>query len=150
MGVCGKRREADCLPYNGDLLHCGDKVKFHNIERSSADRRGRRSLRKRRNKEGFPQGLGCVFIENSPEGSFFGSFFSKKEQTKMNGQIGDFAGGNQEKGMLSLFRWLSTADTRFFRAEWRWKNPGVNERSFFSKKRKVPNICCIFGEMVIY
>ena len=28
--------------------------------------------------------------------------------------------------MLYRFRWLSTADTRFFRAEWRWKNPGVN------------------------
>ena len=36
--------------------------------------------------------------------------------------------------MLSLFRWLSTADTRLCRAEWRWQNPGVKEA--FSKKRR--------------
>ena len=34
--------------------------------------------------------------------------------------------------MLSLFRWLSTADTRLCRAEWRWQNPGVKE-AFFQK-----------------
>ena len=35
--------------------------------------------------------------------------------------------GRREKEMLSLFRWLSTADTRLCRAEWRWQNPGVKE-----------------------
>ena len=42
--------------------------------------------------------------------------------------------GRREKEMLSLFRWLSTADTRLCRAEWRWQNPGVKEA--FSKKRR--------------
>ena len=38
-----------------------------------------------------------------------------------------FLGGRRENDMLYRFRWLSTADTRFCRAEWRWENPGVNE-----------------------
>ena len=49
--------------------------------------------------------------------------------------FGKFLCGRRENDMLYRFRWLSTADTRFFRAERRWKNHGVNESSAFFKKR---------------
>ena len=58
-------------------------------------------------------------------GHFFYAFFE-----------GSFLCGRRENDMLYRFRWLSTADTRLFRAEWRWKNHGVNEYSFFSKKEQ--------------
>ena len=47
--------------------------------------------------------------------------------------------GRQEKGMLSLFRWLSTADTRFCRAERRRQNPGIKEKKRSASKNLTNN-----------
>ena len=60
-----------------------------------------------------------------------GIFFLKSPKVK-------FFCGRRENDMLYRFRWLSTADTRLFRAEWRWKNPGVNADG------NLPPACCRF------
>ena len=47
--------------------------------------------------------------------------------------------------MLYRFRWLSTADTRLFRAERRWKNPGVNADPLAVDEESV----LFFGEIAL-
>ena len=93
------------------------KVFFRNILRSTAGRRRRRPLH-----------MPMIWCEQRvfPQGGECGYFFKNS--------LSEVFCGRRENDMLYRFRWLSTADTRLFRAEWRWKNPGVNERGFFTKK----------------